>query len=248
MPQSRREQRRARHEAKRKAKRKAARPQLSARSRKAMLRQALSWPVLECWVNEKWQDPMQLNQVVVVRRDPVTGEVRVGTYLVDRACLGVKNAYAANFINAESFRREMLSRMQERQKLIKVDFNLAAKIIKVGIEYAAQFGFRPHRDYFEASILLQDADPDAVDVEIPVGGPERKPFFIAGPYDNVDKIMSRLMQQLGPGGYNYLVAVSPDSEFFRAGDAVLDWDDEDDEDDVLDIGDFESIEPSADDR
>lgn len=223
-----------------------------------MLRQALAWPVLECWVNEEWQDPTQLNQVVVVRQDPLTGEVRVGTYLVDRACLGVKNAYAANFINAESFRREMFSGMIERQNLIKVDFNLVAKIVKVGIEYAAQFGFRPHRDYLEASILLQDADPDSVDVEIPVGGPEGKPFFIAGPYDNADKIRARLTQQLGPGGFNYWLPIDPDSEFLRAGDAELDWDDDedelflwdDDEDDgdIVDIGNFTFIEPSDSDR
>ncbi len=258
MPQSRRDQKRAKHEAKRKAKRKAARTQLSARSKKAMLRQALAWPVMECWVNEDWQDPTKLNQVVVTRRDPSTGEVRAGTYLVDRACLGVKNAYAANFVNAESFRREMLSRMIERQKLIQVDFNLAAKIVEVGIAYAAQFGFRPHRDYLEASILLQDADPDSVDIEIPVGGPEGKPFFVAGPYDNADKIMARLTQHLGPRGFNYLMPIAPDSEFLRAGDATLDWDDDEDElflwdddedeDDVVDIGDFEFIEPSDDDR
>jgi len=57
MPQSRREQKRAKHEAKRKAKRKAARTQLSARSRKAMLRAALAWPVMECWINESWGTP-----------------------------------------------------------------------------------------------------------------------------------------------------------------------------------------------
>ncbi len=127
-----------------------------------------------------------------------------------------------------------------------MDFNLAAKIVKVGIDYAAQFGFRPHRDYLEASILLQDADPDSVDVEVPVGGPEGKPFFIAGPYDNVDKIMARLMQQLGPGGFNYLVPIAPDSEFLRPEDVMVDWDE--DEDDVLDVGDFEFVEPPDGDR
>lgn len=241
MPQSRREQSRARREAKRKEKRKAARGQLSSRSKKAMLRQALAWPVLECWVNEEWKDPTQLNQVVVTRRNPATGEVYVGTYLVDRACLGVKDAYATNFSDAGAFRREFLTQLGRHQKLIKVDFNLAAKIVQAGIEYAAQFGFRPHRDYQEASILLQDADLAAVDVEIPVGGPEGKPFFIAGPHDNADKIMARLMQQLGPGGFNYLMPVAPDREFRRAGNAVLDWDDDED-DDVVDIGDFEFIE------
>jgi hypothetical protein len=245
MAQSRREQKRARHEAKRKEKRKVARRQSQPRGKKAMLRAALAWPVMECWVNEEWEDPTRLNQVVVTRRNPATGEVYAGTYLVDRACLGVKNANVANFVDAGEFRREMLSGMNERQKLIKVDFNLAAKIVKAGIEYAAQFGFRPHRDYQEASILLQDADPDAVDVEIAVGGPEGKPFFVAGPYDNANKIMARLTQQLGPGDFNYLMPIDPDTEFFRGEDATLDWDD--DEDEVFDL-DADDVELTNDDR
>lgn len=222
MPQSRREQSRARHEAKRKKKRKSAKPQLSSRSKKAMLRAALAWPVMECWVNEDWKDPTQINQVVVTRRNPATGEVYVGTYLVDRACLGVKDAYASNFSDARTFRRELLTYLRRYQKLVKIDFNLAAKIVRSGIEYAAQFGFRPHRVYQEASILLQDADLDAVEVEIPVGGPEGKPFFIAGPYDNADKIMGQLLQKLGPGGFNYLMPVNPEAEFLRADDLDLD--------------------------
>ena len=232
MPQSRREQKHARHEAKRKAKRKAARPQLSARSRKAILRTALSWPVLECWANETWQDTTHLTQVLVARQDPATREVVVGLYLVDCACLGVKNAHAANFINAESFRRELLAHLSQTQKLVKIDFNLAAKIVKVGIEYAAQFGFRPHRDYLDASILLQDADPDAVDVEIAVGGPEGKPYFVAGPYDNAEKIVARLRQQLGPDGFNFLMPIDPGDAFFLDDDEdeLMLWDDDDGED------------------
>ena len=250
MPKSRREQKRARREAKRKEKRKAMRRQSRPRSRKAMLRGALAWPVMECWVNEEWQDPEQLNQVIVTRRDPATGEVYAGTYLVDRACLGVKNANAANFIDAGEFRREMLSILGQNQELIQIDFNLAAKIVKAGIEYAAQFGFHPHRDYRDASILLQDADPDAVDVEIAVGGPEGKPYFIAGPYDNVNKIMNHLLQQLGPEGFNYMLPVGPDTEFLldEDGEELFLWDDEEDEKLDVDVDDFEFIESSDDER
>ncbi|HOU15871.1 MAG TPA: hypothetical protein PKZ84_22430 [Anaerolineae bacterium] len=233
MPQSRREQSRARREAKRKEKRKSMKPQLSAHSKRAILRAALAWPIMECWINEEWKDPKQLNQIVVARRNPATGEVVVGLYLVDRACLGVKNAHAANFINAESFRRELLAHLRQSQELIKIDFNLAAKIVEVGLEYGAQFGFRPHRDYEDASILLQDADPDAVDVEIPVGGPDGKPRFVSGPYDNVPKIMARLMHQLGPGGFTHVIGIDPDHGVFLNNAQMLDWGEDDGKDIVL---------------
>ncbi|MGC9395207.1 MAG: hypothetical protein ACP5J4_10145 [Anaerolineae bacterium] len=238
MPKSRREKKRARREAKRKAKRKAIRRRSQPRGKKAMLRASLAWPVMECWVNEDWEDPTQLNQVIVTRRNPATGEVYAGTYLVDRACLGVKNADVANFIDAGEFRREVLSILGQNQELVAIDFNLAAKIVQAGLEYAEQFGFRPHRDYRDASILLQDADPDGVDVEVPVGGPEGKPYYMAGPYDNAEKIVARLTQQLGPDGFHFMMPLSPDAGLLLddEDEELFLWDDEDEAYDSDDAG------------
>ena len=242
MPKSRREQKRERREAKRKEKRREGRSQVAPRSIRSMLHAALTWPVMECWINKGWADPTQLNQILVTRRNPSSGEVYASVILVDRACLGVKNAYAANFADAREFRRELLSHVRESQKMVKVDIDLAAAIIKAGIEYAATIGFRPHRDYRNASILLQDADPDAVDVEIPVGGEDGKPFFIAGPYDNADKIVARLTQRLGPEGFHYVVPIGPDAEFFldEEDGEILDeddWEVLDDDDDIIEVSD-----------
>ncbi len=233
MPKDRREQKRARHEAKRKQKRQAMKKSLSSHARKAILRASLAWPVLECWVNKNWRDPLELNQVIVSRQSPVTGEVVAALFLVDRACLGVKNAHTANFINARAFRQDLVALLSRNQELVKVDFNLAAKIVKKGLEYGAQFGFRPHRDYEEASILLQDADPDSVDVEVAVGGPDGKPNYIAGPYDDVHKIMARLTHQLGPTGFTYIIDISPEQGIFLEDAPTIDWGADDGKDIIL---------------
>ena len=212
MPKSRQQKKRERHAAKRKAKRRSARARLTPMGRKAILRRAAHWPLLGCWVNEGWRDPMKLNQVVVARRDPYTGEVIAGVVLMDRACLGAKNAYVANFKVAAEFRKELLEHVRQSQELVEIELNLAAAIIKAGIDYAAQFGFRPHADYREAAILLGDADPDAVTEEIAVGGPEGKPFYVSGPYDNPEKIMAQLRRKVGPDGFHFMYALggSPD--------------------------------------
>ena len=233
MPLGRREQKRVRHEAKRKAKRKAARGQLSARTRKAMLRASLAWPVLECWANETWQDTAHLTQLLVVRQNPATGEVYVGLFLVDRGCLGLKNAHTASFMSVQEFWRTMLARLRQQIEFVQIDFNLVAKIVQVGLEYSAQFGFRPHRDFQEASILLEDADPDSVDVEISVGGPDGKPLFMSGPYDDVPRIMARLMRQLGPDGFTYFVGLDPEGEVFLDDAEMVDWGVDDGEEIVL---------------
>jgi len=236
MPQSRREQKRVRHEAKRKAKRKAARGQLSAHTRKAMLRASLAWPVLECWANETWQDTAHLTQLLVVRQNPATGEVYVGLFLVDRGCLGVKNAHTASFMSVQEFRRTMLARLRQQIEFVQIDFNLVAKIVQVGLEYSAQFGFRPHRDFQEASILLEDAHPDSVDVEITVGGPDGKPMFMSGPYDDVPRIMARLMRQLGSDGFTHLIGIDHDRGIFLDKAETLDWGVDDGEEIVLTDG------------
>jgi len=67
-------------------------------------------------------------------------------------------------------------------------------------------------------LVLGDADPDACDVPIPLGGKDGKPFFIAGPYDNVDRIMAKLTRKLGPDGFHFLFPVSGDEEIFLPDD------------------------------
>jgi len=240
MPTKRRQQKREKHEAKRKARRKAVQQHTAAGSgKRGMLLEALKWPVLECWVNTDWKDSITLNQVVVARHNPLTDEVRIGIYLVDRACLGVKDAHTANFISPFEFRREVLAHISQSQKLVQVDFNLAAAIVKAGLDYAATLGFQPHKDYRLAAILLQDADPGAVKEEIPVGGPEGKPFFVAGPYDNAEAIMAKLIRKVGIENFNYLLPVEePPSGFdFDRGwegteDFEEDWEEDEDFDDM----------------
>ncbi len=207
MPKSRQQQRRERKAAKRKKQKAQQRSSPMVMGRKAQLRQAAKWPVLECWVNAEWRDPTQINQVVLARRDPHTGVVALAAYLVDLACLGVKNALVANFPSAREYRSAFLQDVKMRQEMVEVDVNLVAAIIKAGLEYAASLKFRPHPDYAEAAILLGDADPDAVEEPIPVGGPEGKPFFIAGPYDNVDKIITHLTRLLGQDGFRFMAPV-----------------------------------------
>jgi hypothetical protein len=97
--------------------------------------------------------------------------------------------------------------------MTKADLNLAAKIIREAIAYAGELGFKPHRDYRSAMLMLDDADPEACDESIPLGK-DGKPFFVAGPYDNVDRIMSKLTRKLGPDGFTYVVPIGGDQEVF----------------------------------
>jgi hypothetical protein len=194
--------------AKRKQKRASSKPRLTGR---ALLRAAGHWPLHECLLSKAWQQPEEITQILVARRSP-TGQIGVGAFLVDLGCLGVKNAFADLFDSQREYKK-LRRELMEGQAMIKADLNLAAKIIHEAIAYAGELGFKPHRDYRDAMLMLGDADPEACDESIPLGK-DGKPFFVAGPYDNVDQIMSKLTHKLGPDGFHYLVPLSGDEEFF----------------------------------
>lgn len=200
--------------------------------RRARVLQAAAWPLLECWVNEAWRDPMQLTQVVVARRNQSTGEIMAAAFLLDRACLGVKNAMIGSFATAQTYRSEFLEHFGGFQKMVQVELNLTAAIIKAAVDYAASLEFLPQRDFAEAALLLGDADPMAVSETIPVGGPEGKPYFVAGPYDNPTRALKHLERLLGPGNYYFTVPVDPESGEFLAGET----------DDWIEISDSEGVE------
>ena len=206
-----RQKARKRKAAKRKQKR--ANPQPRLPKGRALLRAAGHWPLHECLLNEAWQQPEEITQILVARRSPM-GQIAVGTFLVDLGCLGVKSAFAALLGSQREYERELRSGMMARQTMVQADLNLVAKIIREAIAYAGELGFKPDPDYRDAMLVLSGADPDACDVPIPLGGRDGKPFFIAGPYDNVDRIMAKLTRKLGPDGFTYLVPISGDEEVF----------------------------------
>lgn len=188
---------------------------LANMSEKAILRQSKDWPLLECRMTDEWEDPYQLTQIIVARRAP-SGEVAVGIFLMDLACLGAKNAHATVFRSVSEYRRELLASVMQTQNLTPCDLDLAAKVVAEGVKYAASLGFKPNRDIDKAYMVLGDAHPERCQTPIPLGGEDGKPLFINGPYDDVDRILRILDRKVGNGNYNFL---------FMMGD-LDDYDDE----------------------
>ena len=184
-----------------------------ALSPRALLRASGHWSLHECLLAKEWQKEGAIIQILVARRSP-SGQIATGTFLVDLGCLGVKSAFASLFDTRREYRQKLRARMTSQQKMIKADVNLVAKIVREAIAYAQGLGFKPDPDYRDAMLVLGDADPDACDVPIPLGGKDGKPFFIAGPYDNVDRIMAKLTRKLGPDGFHFMFPISGDGEIF----------------------------------
>ena len=192
-------------------------PSFSLFRKAPSLNETSRWPLLECLISETWQDTSKLTQIVVARQNDA-GYVAIGAFLMDLGCLGAKNAMVASFSSAGEYRREYRQKLMDSQELVKTDLNLAAKVIDEGIKYAASLGLKPHKDARKALKMLGDARPGDALETIPVGGEDGKPFFFAGPYDNVDRIIRILNRNVGEGNYNFILPVDESAEFYKAGD------------------------------
>ena len=170
------------------------------------VQKASGWPLHEALLARKWDEQNALATILVARRSP-QGQIAEGDFLVDLACLGVKSTtihlYKTQREYAESRRRKVV----DTQPMASANPDLVAKILETAVAYAGQFGFDPDPApiYYQARMLLADANPDACPTPVPVGGPEGKPHFVAGPYDDVQQIMAKLTRAVGPEGFNYTV-------------------------------------------
>ena len=100
------------------------------------------------------------------------------------------------------------------QEMTTCDVDMAAKIIGETIDYAQDIGFKPHKDIKQAFLVLGETHPEKyANLEVPVGGPEGKPFFVSGPNDDADRIIRILDRKLGEGNYDYMVAIGPPDLF-----------------------------------
>ncbi len=180
---------------------------LTPSSPQAIIRRARTYPLYECLISDNWQkeDDMGLVQILLARQQP-DGDICFGVYLIDKYCLGLKNTFAEAGFPRSSYQSEIRDKIFREQKPVKCPIELAHQMIYQSIEYAEQFGFEPQRDFALSQYLLEPRG----ELEEPYDltfGKDGKPFFIAGPHDNVARIMRQLEKTAGPGNYHYLMPI-----------------------------------------
>ena len=187
------------------------------------LRRARSYPIVGCWERGGWQAD-GLAVVVVVREAPYE-RVVLGVYLVDCQLLGVKNALYRTGVPASEVDQAYLATLIPEGRPVQISPALAHEIIYGAIEYAARFGFQPHRDFGAAQLILDppDAHPRTGKVEF---GRDGKPFYVAGPYDDVSAILDKLARTAGEGNFHYFLPIEGSTPV--AWDLALEAGDEED--------------------
>jgi hypothetical protein len=199
--------------AKQAAKRKAKHHEM-ARARSAGLPErmaaAAGYPILDSLATTALWD-QGLGWIVLSRELP-DGGVAVAIFLVDRYCLGVKDAIA-RIASRYEYQNDILHKMRSKFTSRQITPATARRFVESAVEYARSIGFAPHPDYERAKLIFGDIDPAAATEQLEFGK-DGMPLFIGGPNDDQARcrqILATLERTvgLGEGGAEYIVPVAP---------------------------------------
>jgi len=159
-------------------------------------------PIHECLINAPWREN-GLATILLSRRQP-DGYVLYGIYLVDILCLGLKNAVCDADVSVRVYEADVRPAVSSNERLVECPVSLAHQIIYGAIDFAAQFGFEPHKDFGLSRHILEERakTEECEDVEF---GKDGRPLYIQGPHDDARSILRRLDSNPGEGGYDFII-------------------------------------------
>jgi hypothetical protein len=196
--------------AKQKAKRLEKRSLLARRSSKdptIRLERAEKWPVVEALMSgELWDEG--IGYLVIARQEP-EGELIFASFLVDVYCLGVKDAFWRAGTRGDF--RDLIQKMDEIQSMSPIDPACLAKIVKGAVEYAQAFGFAPHPDYRNASLILAGIDPSKCTRQFRFGR-DGMPYYMQGPNETFAEAMAIGERVRAAGGHFLVTSIGDDAE------------------------------------
>jgi hypothetical protein len=165
---------------------------------------ATKYPVLHSrFSDELWSQGIGS---VLLSRELPDHSVVVSLFLVDRWCLGVKDAFA-EVLSRSAYDSKYVQTRRPGSALQDVTPAAVRKFVEEAVAYAAGLGFQPHPDYQKAKLLFGDIDAGACQDEFEFGK-DGKPFYFAGPHDSsqrIRQIVNTLMHKLGPDGFHFVV-------------------------------------------
>ena len=160
-------------------------------------------PYGPCFMNVEWREEGESRSLVsaVVTRPLLDGRYLTSLVLVDRTCLGIKNAYKPEIYTADQL-SERLAVLDDVHKMEQVQPAEALSVVHHAVAYAKKLGFNPHQ-HFRPEVFEPAPTPL---LETPHAN-DSKPFYFSGPDDDVDYILRQLDEQLGRDNYDYMLEI-----------------------------------------
>jgi len=165
-------------------------------------------PILHSWVTADFWD--QGIGWVCLSRQLTGGSVAFAIFLVDRYCLGVKNAMA-EIVSQATYNSRIENRTRATYHVKDLSPADVRKIVESAVAYAEALGLHPHPDYQAARLLFGTISAAESTLELE-WGKDGKPFFVNGPNDTPQRcrqILRTLESNCGRGGYHFLMVGPP---------------------------------------
>ncbi len=195
-------------------------------------KKARTLPVYECLVRSDWEETKMTT--VTVARNHTNGNITVCSYLVDLFCLGVKDSMYLFNVPVQQY-QEFKEKVNGEMEMTEVDYTLAHNIVYAGIEFAEEFGFKPHNDYESVTKYMLEEDTEDIElIEIECGN-NGKPLYMRGPFEDdamARKIIAQLEKNAGPGNYDFVDGFDEFDDDDFDDDEEFDDEFDDDEDEV----------------
>jgi hypothetical protein len=175
------------------------------------LTSAAKSPVLHSWVTtDLWDEGIGW---VCLSREMPNSLVAFAVFLVDRYCLGVKDAFA-DIAGRFTYDSKIVRKMRSDFESENLEPAAVRKLIEGAVAYARSLGLHPHPDYQKAKHIFGDINAAECTDEFEFGK-DGKPYFIPGPDDTPERcqqILKTLEESCGPSGFEYSLPVSPEIE------------------------------------
>ncbi|HEX3849503.1 MAG TPA: hypothetical protein VHW01_00970, partial [Polyangiaceae bacterium] len=167
----------------------------------SLLRLAQSAPFGPAWVSASLDEvePDQappLVTVVVTRR--VRGLLVAEIVIVDRTCLGIKNAMLLPLITEEDLLERLDALADGGTEFRACEPLEAQSVVFHALDYARSLGFFAHEDF---EVALFEPRPASLS-DTPLAKPAR-PIYISGPDDDVPMVLEHLTRTVGPDNYQF---------------------------------------------
>jgi hypothetical protein len=204
-------------------------PQLSPEN--YIRQRARTLPLYECLINPDWESNKMAN--IVITRHHSNGNFTMGFYMVDLLCRGVKDTFYI-FNESESKYNEIKEEVTIDEGWIPIDYTLAHNIIYAGIEFADDFGFKPHKDFIQVTRFILEEDNDDIELmEIECGHDGFHAVTVFGENREEAERLIRIMQKIDhPEGFLVLDMINdqviPGEEYFEDNEEEYDDDFEED--------------------
>ena len=183
----------------------------------SLLRLAQAAPFGPAWLSASLdalddEEMPALITVIVTRR--VRGLLLAEYVLVDRTCLGVKNATLMPPLSELDLLERVDHMSRSADPLRECQPLEAQSVVFHALDYARSLGFFAHEDF---ELALFEPRPESL-LATPLAQPAQ-PVYVSGPNDDVPMILNHLSERVGPGNFQFLAG---------NGDLGL-WDDDSDD-------------------